>query len=58
MFDADKYWKRKEKNCPYVDGNRCFLVSEPNDESCKGCNWYRYTHGEKDIRWHGEEDNE
>ena len=40
MFNADDYWKGKEKPCPYAEGNRCFLVSEPGDESCKGCRWY------------------
>ena len=36
MFDA--YWKRHEKDCPYAEGNRCFLVAGP--KSCKGCRWY------------------
>ena len=40
MFDADAYWKRHEKDCPYAEGNRCFLVAEPGSESCKGCRWY------------------
>ena len=40
MFDAEKYWRSKEKPCPYAEGNRCFLVVEPGDESCKGCRWY------------------
>ena len=47
VFDADKYWKRKEKPCPYAEGNRCFLVQEPSVESCKGCEWFE--------RWKGEE---
>lgn len=42
MFDAKKYWNSKEKQCPYAEGNRCFLVSEPGDESCKGCRWYEW----------------
>ena len=40
-FNADEYWKRHEKDCPYAEGNRCFIVSEPGDESCKGCLWYK-----------------
>ena len=38
-FDADTYWRKKEKPCPYAEGNKCFLVAEPNPESCKGCRW-------------------
>ena len=40
VFDANKYWKSKEKPCPYAEGNRCFLVQEPSAESCKGCRWF------------------
>ena len=58
LFTPDAYWKSKEKPCPYVEGKKCFLVLEPNDESCSGCNWYRYVHGETDIRWPEKEDEE
>lgn len=37
---SDAYWKKHEKDCPYAEGNRCFLVAEPGPESCKGCRWY------------------
>ena len=40
MFNADAYWRSKEKPCPYAEGNKCFLVTESNEESCKGCRWY------------------
>lgn len=39
-FNTDKYWKRHEKDCPYAEGNRCFIVNEPSDESCTGCRWF------------------
>ena len=47
MFNADEYWRSKEKPCPYAEVNRCFLVSEPGDESCKGCRWYEEKREEK-----------
>ena len=47
-FDADRYWKRHEKDCPYAEGNRCFIVNDPSDESCKGCRWYEDWKKEKD----------
>ena len=56
MFNADEYWRSSEKDCPYAEGNRCFLVAEPSDESCKGCNWYKYAHGEKPVWKSAEED--
>jgi len=42
FFDADKYWKKHEKDCPYAEGNRCFISSEPGEDSpaCKGCRWF------------------
>lgn len=46
-FDADAYWRKKEKPCPYAEGNKCFLVAEPNPESCKGCRWFE-PYGEED----------
>ena len=42
-FDAEKYWKRHEKPCPYAEGNRCFLISNPSDENCKGCRWHEWS---------------
>ena len=42
-FDADRYWKKHEKDCPYAEGNKCFIVHEPSNESCKGCRWYEYS---------------
>ena len=47
-FNADEYWKRHEKDCPYAEGNRCFIVSEPSDESCKGCRWYEDKENDND----------
>ena len=29
-FDADTYWRKKEKPCPYAEGNKCFIVAVAN----------------------------
>lgn len=42
QFDAKKYWRSKEHDCPYAEGNRCFIVKDPCPESCKGCRWYKW----------------
>ena len=42
-FDADKYWRKREQDCPYAEGKRCYLVAEPSSESCKGCGKYEVT---------------
>ena len=41
MFNADTYWKSHEKDCPYTEGNKCFLIHEDNtpSEACDGCRW-------------------
>ncbi len=55
VLEEDKYWRNKEKPCPYADGNRCFLVLEPNSESCKGCRWYESAEKHHEEESEGEE---
>lgn len=39
-----EFWRKHEKDCPFAEGNRCFIQPEPNEENCKGCiefEWYQ-----------------